>query len=67
MGAYSTIDISRETAEDMVRKIRAKINPIDDVSRLSHDELDKELREYANSGKHDEICGFLLNYNIKNT
>lgn len=62
MSAYSTITITREQAEDMVRAVRAKRK--DDVSQLSLEELDAELHEYVYSEEHTDIVGVLRNYDI---
>ena len=64
MSAYTTIDITRKTAEDMVRKVREKQQ--DPVSQLSDKELDKELHKYVYSGQHSDIVGVLYNYKIHN-
>ena len=64
MSAYSTKDITRKEAEDMVRAVRLKIKPLDDVSKLTTQELDDELHEYVYSEEHTEIVGTLYNYDI---
>ena len=65
MSAFSTKDITRAEAEEMVRTVRRKLHPADEVSRLSDEELDGELHEYVYSEEHTEIVGVLYNYNIR--
>lgn len=64
MSAYSTLEITRQEAEEMVRAVRRKLEPVDAVSMLSKEQLDEELHEYVYSGKHTEIVGLLHNYSI---
>ena len=64
MSAYSTREITREEAEEMVRRVRAKIRGRDRISLMTDEELDTELHEYVYSEKHNEIVGCLYNYMI---
>lgn len=64
MSAYSTKNITRSEAEDMVRAVRKKRQPVDAVSLLTDEELDEELHKYVYSEKHTDIVGVLYNYNI---
>ena len=63
MSVWSTIDISRQSAEDYVRRIRAK-SAVDPVKLLSDAELDKELHEYVYSERHTDVLGVCYNFNI---
>jgi hypothetical protein len=62
MSAYSTITITRQEAENMVRAAREKRNR--SVQLLSNEELDQELHEYVYSENYTDIVGVLYNYNI---
>jgi len=62
MSAYSTITITRQEAENMVRAAREKRNR--SVQLLSNEELDQELHEYVYSENYTDIIGVLYNYNI---
>ena len=67
MSAFSTRDIKREEAEEMVRKCRL-IGKRDDVSLMSNEDLDEELHSYVYSnenGKYDDVVGVLYNYCIE--
>lgn len=46
----------------MVRGVRALKN--DDVSRLTDEQLDRELHEYVYAERYTDIVGFLNNYII---
>lgn len=63
MSAYSTLDITRKEAERMVALCRLKKDK--SVSRLTKEELDKELHEYVYSEEYTDIVGLLYNYYIK--
>lgn len=62
MSAYSTKEITRAEAEEMV--IKCRMRKID-VSALSDRELDDELHEYVYSENYTDIVGILYNYIIK--
>ena len=62
MSIYTTKDITREKAEDMIMQCRAKTNQL---SRLSDTELDTLLHEYVYSEEHDDVFGWGHNFNIK--
>jgi len=67
MSSYTTINITREKAERMVRECR-NLDRKDEISLMSKDELDRELHRYVysedNGYKYRNIIGFLYNYNI---
>lgn len=63
MSTYTTLTITREQAEDMVKQVRCKKDR--SVNALSDEELDEELHEYVYSGKYSDIVGVLYNYNIE--
>jgi PHD/YefM family antitoxin component YafN of YafNO toxin-antitoxin module len=65
MSSYSTKTITRAEAEEMVRAVRRKQQPIDEVSQLTKKALDEELHEYVYSEEHTDIVGVLYNYDIK--
>lgn len=69
MSIYSTLYVTREKAEEMVRQCRL-IGNRDDISKMSDEELDDELHSYVYgnemSHKYDEAIGWAHNYIIKN-
>ena len=65
MSAFSTLEIDRKEAEEMVRAVRAKRRD-DPVSQLSDEALMDELHEYVYSERHTEIVGVLHNYWLTN-
>lgn len=62
MSVYSTLEITRKEAEEMVSRVRALKDK--SVELLSDEELDKELHEYVYSQNYPEIVGVLHNYII---
>ncbi len=62
MSIYTTLTISREQAEHMVKRIRERNDR--SVESLSDEELDKELHEYVYSERYTDIVGLLFNYRI---
>lgn len=65
MSAYSTLDISRDKAIHMIREVRKKLAPPDDLEQMSYEQLDRELHKHVYSEEHPEIFGTLYNYNIR--
>jgi hypothetical protein len=72
MSIFTTKWITRDQAEDMVRKIRARRAGPDDISTMSlkdlEDELDMYVYEnayYPNPGKYSDIVGCAYNYIIQ--
>lgn len=68
MSIYSTKDITRKEAEEMVRKCREiEARPID-IYSMTDEQLDEELHKYVyaneNSGKYSEAVGYANNYMI---
>jgi hypothetical protein len=62
MSAYTTLTISREQAERMVKRVRERNDK--SVESLSNEELNKELHDYVYSEKYTDIVGLLFNYEI---
>lgn len=63
MSSYTTKEITREEAEEMVSAVRAKKDR--SVKALSDKELDSELHEYVYSEEYPNEVGVLYNYIIK--
>lgn len=62
--AYSTKYITREEAENMLREIRARQNPIS-LEHLSDIEIEDELDSYSDEDEYSDILGVLHNFSIR--
>ena len=62
MSAFSTIEITREEAEEKVLKILMKEFNFRDLSNY---ELFEKLNQYAYSEEHTDILGVLNNFRNK--
>lgn len=61
MSSYSTREISREQAEEMLREIESKKIRFE---HLSNHQLEKILDELAYSEEHTDVLGVLYNFII---
>lgn len=66
MSEYSTRDITREQAIQMIKECRELSQP-NDLAAMTDGELDDELHKYVYSGdkKYEKVVGILYNYLIK--
>ena len=65
MSIYSTQDITRERAIELLEEIRIEELKDKTLNGLSNDELEKKLNQYTYSENYRDILG-LNNFNIAN-
>lgn len=64
MSAYTTIEITRQQAEEMVLACRNKGKNINVFQMMSNEELVRELHKYVYSGDYNDIVGVFYNYEL---